>query len=544
MNAAFMTSLSEARGKEGWRADERACGARKRVMRMVRREASLKLRSDEVEDARNASVMFLAAESAALNAAEGLSEEIKSEIRSVPWLLRERQHVFSVAVVFFAAFVVCTEVVRKSPQLSAALATAVALLAYFRLANKEYQASLVQECELANDDSVFLTVSEAHDTLVHAKLCTPRDECDSAQHDGVDAVMLHGFGASSFSFAKLQKLLARPRFGAVRSLAFDRPGFGLTPRTQLPDLNELLRRNGQPSEYSDKFGATVARALFSNDHWNGADDGKPPVRKRVLVGHSMGARGAILAANADPEQIAALVLIAPAVFAAPDFELDVKRMENALNAPRLVRILHRAFSASRGVVVFVLIAWLSFIRRILLSALFRPAARGAIVWLLRLTVYSRNFWMRGLQASVHDAAAVTAHDARGYGKPDRVRGWESSLADFALDKLASLKPKASPTPPSIHDAAASIADSDADLQRILSRLCDSSSHGVPVLIIHGENDRIVPFSNSRCLAKRINSSASHNALSLIGVPSCGHMPHEERPELIASLLHNLLTSLN
>ena len=51
---------------------------------------------------------------------------------------------------------------------------------------------------------------------------------------------------------------------------------------------------------------------------------------------------------------------------------------------------------------------------------------------------------------------------------------------------------------------------------------------VPVLILHGTDDRLVPVSNSRRLAQQLGPLAT-----LVELPGCGHCPHEEYPERVA-----------
>jgi pimeloyl-ACP methyl ester carboxylesterase len=61
-----------------------------------------------------------------------------------------------------------------------------------------------------------------------------------------------------------------------------------------------------------------------------------------------------------------------------------------------------------------------------------------------------------------------------------------------------------------------------DLDAIVRRYEEIS---VPTLIIWGERDRIVPLRNGHALHAKIRSS------SMTVIPSCGHIPHEERPDV-------------
>ncbi|MEN3034759.1 MAG: alpha/beta fold hydrolase, partial [Candidatus Methanosuratincola sp.] len=51
-----------------------------------------------------------------------------------------------------------------------------------------------------------------------------------------------------------------------------------------------------------------------------------------------------------------------------------------------------------------------------------------------------------------------------------------------------------------------------------------SSISVPVLVMTGSDDKIVPPTNAFSLAEEIPGS------SLVVIPDCGHIPHEETPQ--------------
>jgi 3-oxoadipate enol-lactonase len=58
----------------------------------------------------------------------------------------------------------------------------------------------------------------------------------------------------------------------------------------------------------------------------------------------------------------------------------------------------------------------------------------------------------------------------------------------------------------------------------------------PTLVIHGEEDPLVPVENGRMLADRI-AGAKFELLE-----GCGHLPHLERPEQTAKLIREFLTA--
>jgi len=245
-------------------------------------------------------------------------------------------------------------------------------------------------------------------------------------------VLLHGFGASTFSWREVLVPLGE-RGTAV---AFDRPGFGLTERP---------RRWTGINPYSPE--AQVALTLGIMDELG--------LRKAVLVGHSAGAGVAVATALAHPERVVALVLVAPAVGMGSAF-------------PPWLRAL---LATPQGRRIGPL-----FVRRI--------AAQGEEI----------------LRRSWHDGSRITPEVVAGYRLPLRAQDWDRALWEVTL--------AARPVP-------------------LLDRLPELS---IPVLVITGEEDRLIPSEASRRLAARIPGA------ELVLLPACGHLPHEERPaEFLAAV---------
>lgn len=65
-------------------------------------------------------------------------------------------------------------------------------------------------------------------------------------------------------------------------------------------------------------------------------------------------------------------------------------------------------------------------------------------------------------------------------------------------------------------------DESPSLIERLSVVADKNN--IQILIVHGENDSLIPLSNSKHLASLLPNS------KLIILPECGHVPHEEYPE--------------
>lgn len=59
-------------------------------------------------------------------------------------------------------------------------------------------------------------------------------------------------------------------------------------------------------------------------------------------------------------------------------------------------------------------------------------------------------------------------------------------------------------------------------------------NGLPVLIITGDNDKIVPSWNAKGLSKAIPGSC------LEVIKNCGHLPHEEKVEEFVSIVYKFL----
>lgn len=103
-------------------------------------------------------------------------------------------------------------------------------------------------------------------------------------------VWFHGFGASVRLDLPFLTRLARRH----RVIAFDRPGFGLTPRPTVP-------WHGQ-DPYAPVVQPAIAAAVLERFE----------VTHAVLIGHSAGGPIALATAQRDPARVRGLVLIAPA----------------------------------------------------------------------------------------------------------------------------------------------------------------------------------------------------------------------------------------
>jgi pimeloyl-ACP methyl ester carboxylesterase len=113
-----------------------------------------------------------------------------------------------------------------------------------------------------------------------------------------------------------------------------------------------------------------------------------------------------------------------------------------------------------------------------------------------------------IQTAWHDPTKITAEITEGYRKPLRVDNWDRALWEFTL-----------------------AGSGDEDLAARLSEL------SMPVLVVTGDDDRIVPTADSRRLGGEIPGA------TLVVFPACGHVPHEECPADFLAAVEPFVSSI-
>ncbi|MDH7555584.1 MAG: alpha/beta fold hydrolase [Candidatus Methanosuratincola sp.] len=241
-------------------------------------------------------------------------------------------------------------------------------------------------------------------------------------------VLMHGFGAYSFSFDPVMQPLSE--YGTV--IAFDRPAFGFTERPILDGWEG-------PNPYTNEFAADLAVGLMD----------ELGIGKAILVGHSAGGAVAILTYYRHPERVSALILEDAAVYGggAPWYISPFLWLPQV---QRLGPLLVRGIAGDSGISTIYL-AW-------------------------------------------HDDSKITPDIIEGYRRPLMADGWDYALWQYTL------------------------ASGRSDLKSNLSSI------SVPVLVMTGSDDKIVPPTNAFSLAEEIPWS------SFVVIPDCGHIPHEETPQ--------------
>lgn len=271
--------------------------------------------------------------------------------------------------------------------------------------------------QLADSDSQFLEVNGLE---VHYK---------TAGQGSPSIILLHGFGASTYSWREVVEPLSR--LGTV--IAFDRPAFGLTER---PRPGEWTGQNPYSAEAQVDLLFGLMDALG--------------IQQAVLVGNSAGGTVAINAALARPERVQALVLVDAAVY-------------NGGGSP----------------------AWL--------RPLFQTPQMDHLGPLLARSISTRGLEL--LYRSWHDPDRISEEVIENYRKPLRADNW-----DLALWQLTK----------SSRSAASRLPERLGELK-------------MPVLVVTGDDDRVVPTENSQRLAEDIPGA------QLVVFENCGHVPQEECP---------------
>ena len=123
---------------------------------------------------------------------------------------------------------------------------------------------------------------------------------------------------------------------------------------------------------------------------------------------------------------------------------------------------------------------------------------------------ARQIQTRGpelVELAWHDPTRLTSEIMEGYQKPLRVDNWDKALWELTVSSRES---------------------------GLAERL---SEFDLPVLVITGDDDRIVPTEQSLQLAKEIPNA------QLVVIPQCGHVPHEECPDVFMQAVTDFLESL-
>jgi pimeloyl-ACP methyl ester carboxylesterase len=254
-------------------------------------------------------------------------------------------------------------------------------------------------------------------------------------------VLLHGFGASTFSWREVMDPLSA--YGTV--IAFDRPAFGLTERA-MPPFDGL-------NPYTPQFQVELVFGLLDELGFEQA----------VLVGNSAGGTIAGNAALARPERVTGLILVDAAVYNGGGSPAWVRPLLSTPQMDHLGPLIARSLAGERG------------------------------------DAFLRSAW--------HDPDRITDEIQQGYRLPLQVENWDRAL--WELTKASR------PT-------------------GLSARLAELT---MPVLVVTGDDDRIVPTADSIRLASEIPGA------SLVVFENCGHVPQEECPEAFMNAAGSFLADV-
>jgi pimeloyl-ACP methyl ester carboxylesterase len=125
-------------------------------------------------------------------------------------------------------------------------------------------------------------------------------------------------------------------------------------------------------------------------------------------------------------------------------------------------------------------------------------------------LFVRSIGKNGLElikTAWHDPTRITQETLDGYTKPLKADNWDRALWDFTMAS---------------HNTG------------LTSQLKDFT---IPILVITGDDDRIVPTANSTQLAGAIPNS------KLVIIQNAGHVPHEEQPALFMQAAEEFIKNL-
>jgi len=120
----------------------------------------------------------------------------------------------------------------------------------------------------------------------------------------------------------------------------------------------------------------------------------------------------------------------------------------------------------------------------------------------------RNWGLEFARSAWHDPSKITDAIWAGYTRPLQAENWDKGLYEVTL------------------------ASRSLGLDKRLDEI------QMPVLVITGDDDRIVPTEQSIRLAGELPNA------ELVVAPSCGHVPQEECPELFLTAVNGFLAGLS
>ena len=447
-----------------------------------------------------------------------------------------------------------------SPLLVLVSFAAILALAVLLEKEKKERDRLVSAIEAKDVNSRFADVDGVS---VHHKYFT--SSSSSVNESGVLFSCAHGFGANTYSYEMgfVDKLLEKNEANnSIGVVCHDSVGFGLTerPRTDL-------------MKYTKVFNAKCLKAMAKEYV------GKETKKKVVYVGHSLGTIAATLTTTLkgdedDATKPAALVLIAPAflvkkekkkkknVEANDGVEEEEQEVTKKKPIPKKKIIAPDDEFYDEELFNRVVLSSLKAVWGWIKSSLFNLLAKPLLYVLLRTIVRSKQFWRNGLSNVVAKSKTSLVDESwiDGYRRPRVVQNWDLGMINFV---------------------SASLNDLGADLKAIFRRhmriYADKPNEydvsmnpmdalkksawekNIPILIVHGNEDKVVPISNSVNIYNRLTTAPAFEdeeeektasaspptpkpppVVKFVVMENTGHCPHEEDPETLATVVGDFL----
>ena len=448
-----------------------------------------------------------------------------------------------------------------SPLLVLVSFAAILALAVLLEKEKKERDRLVSAIEAKDVNSRFADVDGVS---VHHKYFT--SSSSNVDESGVLFSCAHGFGANTYSYEMgfVDKLLEKNEANnSIGVVCHDSVGFGLTerPRTDL-------------MKYTKVFNAKCLKAMAKEYV------GKETKKKVVYVGHSLGTIAATLTTTLkgdedDATKPAALVLIAPAFLVkkekkkkknveANDGVEEEEEQEVTKKKPIPKKKIIAPDDEFYDEELFnrVVLSSLKAVWGWIKSSLFNLLAKPLLYVLLRTIVRSKQFWRNGLSNVVAKSKTSLVDESwiDGYRRPRVVQNWDLGMINFV---------------------SASLNDLGADLKAIFRRhmriYADKPNEydvsmnpmdalkksawekNIPILIVHGNEDKVVPISNSVNIYNRLTTAPAFEdeeeektasaspptpkpppVVKFVVMENTGHCPHEEDPETLATVVGDFL----
>lgn len=202
-------------------------------------------------------------------------------------------------------------------------------------------------------------------------------------------------------------------------------------------------------------------------------------------------------------------------------EAQVKLVIGLMDALGIERAILIGNSAGGTIAMLTALEYPQRIQSLILVDPAVYAGGGAPAWIRPLLktpqmkhlgpLIARQIQTRGpelIKVAWHDPSKITPDVMEGYQKPLRIAGWDKALWELTLASRES-----------------GLADRLAEFD-------------LPILVLTGDDDRIVPTEQSVRLADELPDA------QLVIIPQCGHLPHEEQPQLFMQAVTEFLQSLN